>query len=69
MILTGQQFKVRETGEVIRVIEIKEKNEKRVKLKDPIYVMAYYSSKPSFTLYLKDVERLIAFGSWIKTKI
>jgi hypothetical protein len=68
-ISVGQQFKIRETGEVIRVIEIKEKNEKRVKLKDPIYVMAYYSAKPQFTLYQNDVKRLIDFNSWIKTRI
>jgi hypothetical protein len=67
-IFQGQQFRIRETGEVIRLVEVKEKDGAK-KLPDPIFKFSYYSKKPDFTTYRSQVEKHLKYNSWILTNI
>jgi hypothetical protein len=69
VIFEGQQFKLKETGEVIILVSIQERDSRKAKLPDPILTFKYYSLRPNFTTYKSHVEQHINFGSWIKTRI
>ncbi len=67
-ILLGQQFEIRETEEIIRLIQVIDRQGGK-KLTDPILKFAYYSKRPEFTTYQSQVERHLKSNSWLFTKI